>query len=94
MGYRTIPGDPLWREKLMAIKDDQTLRRLAKQLAGFLKELHSISLETNVADLPVQDTVEEWGRMYADIRVYLFPLYAIFYSSLDEQPFRGFSKQA
>ena len=72
MGYRMIPGEPLWREKFATIQDDITLQRLADQLANFLKELHSIPVESLIEDLPVQDGPEEWARMYAEVQKYLY----------------------
>ncbi len=72
MGYRLLPGEPLWREKLAAITDDQTLQGLANQLGGFLKELHSIPLDRMTKNLPVQDGLAEWARMYSEIRLGLY----------------------
>ncbi|MCI0397017.1 MAG: phosphotransferase [Chloroflexi bacterium] len=73
MGYRMIPGAPLWQETFRAIQDEQTLQRLAGQLAGFLKELHSIPAGVVGTDLPVNDTPAEWAKLYAEIRSLLFP---------------------
>jgi aminoglycoside 2''-phosphotransferase len=72
MGYRIIPGEPLWREKLAAITDNQTLQRLANQLASFLKELHNIPINSVTENLPVQDGPDEWAKMYADIQHNLY----------------------
>jgi aminoglycoside 2''-phosphotransferase len=74
MGYRMIPGEPLWRETLDDIDDDETLQRLAAQLAGFLAGLHALPAESVGADLPIYDRPDEWAKMYADIRRHLFPL--------------------
>jgi aminoglycoside 2''-phosphotransferase len=74
MGYRMIPGEPLWRETLDAIDDDETRQRLATQLADFLRELHAIRPESIGAGLPNYDGLDEWAKMYADIRNHLFPL--------------------
>jgi aminoglycoside 2''-phosphotransferase len=73
MGYRMIPGAPLWCETLATITDEPTLQRLADQLAGFLKALHRLPVESVSDDLPVQDGPEEWAQLYADIRQHLFP---------------------
>lgn len=73
MGYRQIPGEPLWRETFQNITDDQTLQRLATQLAEFLKELHSIPIEKIRTDLPIHDSRDEWAELYADFRQHLFP---------------------
>ena len=42
MGYLSIPGTPLWRDVLPAIRDEAVCDHLAAQLAGFLLDLHSI----------------------------------------------------
>lgn len=73
MGYRMIPGEPLWRERLQAIEDEETLQRLADQLALFLKELHSIPVGDAVADFPVEDRPEEWAQLHAEFRRHLYP---------------------
>ena len=72
MGYRIIHGEPLWREKLAGITDDQTLQRLANQLARFLKELHNLPVEGVFENLPIHDGPDEWAKMYADIQQGLY----------------------
>ena len=71
-GYPMLPGEPLWRETLEGIPDEDTLQRLADQLAGFLKELHSIPIAEAGADLPVHETREQWAALYHDIQQHLF----------------------
>lgn len=73
MGYEKIPGEPLWRETLHSIEDDEQIQNLAIQLAGFLKELHSIPVEMFGTDLPINDSREEWAALYAEFREHLFP---------------------
>lgn len=72
MGYPKIPGQPLWYETFQAITGVETLQQLAGQLAGFLKELHSIPVERFDPDLPVHDGPAEWASLYDDIRRHLF----------------------
>lgn len=72
IGYRIILGEPLWHETLATITDEQTLQRLANQLGNFLKELHSIPIDTITEDLPVKDSVDEWAEMYSEIRLNLY----------------------
>lgn len=72
MGYRMLPGHPLWRDRLQRIDDDDVLQRLAAQLAGFLKELHSIPVAEMGTDIPVNDSLEEATQLYAEIRTHLF----------------------
>jgi len=72
MGYVMIPGEPLWHEKLATIEDDQTLQRLANQLGSFLKELHSMPIESLTENLFVKDRIDEWASMYHEIRLNLY----------------------
>jgi aminoglycoside 2''-phosphotransferase len=72
MGYRKLAGEPLWRETFRAIDDDGTLERLASQLGGFLKELHSIPAASIGCELPVLDTDIKCADLYARIREKLF----------------------
>ena len=73
LGYRKIPGDPLWRDTLETIEDEKTLDSLAKQLEVFLKELHNIPFSILKVKLPRLDTYEETLHIYARIREKLFP---------------------
>jgi aminoglycoside 2''-phosphotransferase len=73
IGYRMLPGEPLWSDTFESITDEETLNRLAAQLAGFLQELHTIPLDVVGRDLPVHDGPDDWARMYAEIRQHLFP---------------------
>ncbi len=72
MGYPMIPGAPLWRETLAAIKDEKILDRLAVQLAGFLKALHSTPA-AEITDRPAGETHESWSAMYTAMRDQLYP---------------------
>jgi aminoglycoside 2''-phosphotransferase len=74
VGYRMLPGQPLWRATLLAIDDEAVVERLARQLAGFLSALHRLPLaEAIVGRLPAPDGYAEWGERYARIRARLFP---------------------
>lgn len=73
LGYRLIPGEPLWRETLRAIDDDATLDALAAQLAGFLRALHGVPFEqASACQLPVADTRQECLDVYTRVREKLF----------------------
>lgn len=72
MGYRMIPGEPLWNETVDAIGDGETLRRLATQLADFLRALHSVPVSTIGLDLPITDDAHYWSDMYGAFRQELF----------------------
>jgi aminoglycoside 2''-phosphotransferase len=71
-GHPMLPGETLWQETLEGIPDEETLQRLADQLAGFLKGLHSIPLPAAGTDLPLHETRQEWSALYQDIRQHLF----------------------
>ena len=74
VGYRMIPGRPLWRDEFGTITDRQALRRMAIQLAEFLYELHHVPADSVIPiDLPRYETESEWASMYTRIRDNLFP---------------------
>ena len=81
VGYRMIPGEPLWRDTFRAIDSQEAVSRLAGQVAGFLQTLHSVPVKAlhGVAveevlgiELPVHDTYEESADIYARIQEKLF----------------------
>lgn len=73
IGYQMIPGEPLWRRTLRAIRDEETLEALAAQLAGFLNALHAVPHRQVIGcELPVSDTREECMDIYARIQDKLF----------------------
>jgi aminoglycoside 2''-phosphotransferase len=73
IGYRRIPGVPLYREALAAIHDLDAVRGMAAQLASFLRTLHHLELADLPADLPVRDGVGQWEVLYTGIQEMLFP---------------------
>jgi aminoglycoside 2''-phosphotransferase len=73
MGYRKIPGEPLWRETLEKPNHEPLLDKLAIQLGTFLKALHSIPITDIHCKLPRLDTCEETSEIYTRIRNKLFP---------------------
>jgi aminoglycoside 2''-phosphotransferase len=77
MGYRMLPGEPLWRDILQSIEDDEVLQRLADQLAGFLKELHSIPIESVGTELPVHDSVADTSKLMRRYALISFVLCAL-----------------
>lgn len=73
VGYEMIKGEPLWRETVSSITEEAVLQKLATQIAMFLKELHSISVEDSIAvSLPLLDTREEWLDLYKRIQAKLY----------------------
>ena len=74
MGYRLIPGQPLWRQTFAAL-DEATRTRVACQLGTFLRELHDIPIGEAIAvELPVLARRERWTRLYERVQERLFPL--------------------
>lgn len=71
MGYPLLPGEPLRRDAL-ATAPDADLERLARQLADFLGELHSLPVEL-LPDTTVHDTRDDWAALFAGFRDQLFP---------------------
>ena len=74
MGYRLLPGKPLFRATLNTIANETTLEALARHLGHFLHGLHHLSTAALGLDLPVHDALAESRKFYSDIREHLFPL--------------------
>ena len=73
VGYRMIPGEPLWRQTFRAIGDDESLGALATQLTTFLWELHHVPPgEAIGCELPVCDSREQCLDIYTRIQDKLF----------------------
>ena len=60
MGYRLLPGKPLWRPAILGERDERVLDTWAQQLAGFLKELHALPADEFTDGWPASDSVGEW----------------------------------
>ncbi len=73
MGYRFLPGEPLWPERLRALSDEKQIQHIADQLAAFLQQLHTISVEKLEVKLPDFRGREEWKDLYIRFRNKLFP---------------------
>ena len=73
MGYRLLPGEPLWPGTLYAIKDEGLLQHIANQLATFLYQLHTTQVEELMVQLPDFQGCAEWADMYDRFRDKLFP---------------------
>ncbi|GHO85280.1 phosphotransferase family protein [Dictyobacter formicarum] len=74
VGYRMLAGQPFWRQTFLAITDEETLDRLARQLALFLQQLHSIPVSTLPADaLPLFNTYAECLDIYTRMHERCFP---------------------
>jgi aminoglycoside 2''-phosphotransferase len=74
IGYRMISGEPLRRETFLEIYNEKTIDNLAQQLGGFLKELHTVPVQTAIkCSLTLSDTYNEWADIYGRIREKCFP---------------------
>ena len=69
MGYRMLPGKPLWREDFATIAA-RCGDTIACQLAGFLYALHHTPAPS--ITLPLADARQEWVELYARIQAQLF----------------------
>jgi aminoglycoside 2''-phosphotransferase len=74
MGYKLLPGKPLFREILIEITDEITLEVMAQQLADFLRGLHTLSPAVLGLDLPLPDKLAEFKTFFSNIKEHLFPL--------------------
>jgi aminoglycoside 2''-phosphotransferase len=73
MGYRLIPGEPLWTETLDGC-DEDAVGRIADQLGAFLHELHARPYATVISvTLPVSDTAAEWRHFLGRVQSALYP---------------------
>jgi aminoglycoside 2''-phosphotransferase len=67
VGYKKIPGEPLWRSSI----HQTNVYKLAKQLSRFLEELHIISPVVSVGERV--DGYAKWSNLYDRIKIKLFP---------------------
>jgi aminoglycoside 2''-phosphotransferase len=70
--YRLLPGSPLWREEMTSLEDTGR-RQAAEDLALFLRELHSISVETVLSHAQHSSGVEEMEDLYKRLETKVFP---------------------
>jgi aminoglycoside 2''-phosphotransferase len=72
LGYVRLPGQPLWRETLLA-QSEPAQTTIAKQLGHFLQALHATPTESLGVALPIQDTHQSWTGLHTRIVEKLFP---------------------
>ena len=74
MAYAMLPGEPLLPDRFAKLRKDPSLeRRIAADLAGFLRALHKIvPTELGLADVEA-DARAAWARYFAAIQERLFP---------------------
>ena len=73
MGYRLIPGRPLYREVLNNIKNKASLYGFARQLADFLSSLHHLTSSMIDLDLPLLDMPAWVHTFYTEAHEHLYP---------------------
>ena len=73
VGYRKLPGDLLWREGFAQISDEETVDRLATDIASFLLRLHAIPVSR--VDIPQQpsDSQDGWRELFNRIQTVVYP---------------------
>ena len=73
VGYRKLPGSPLWPEEFGRIGDEGTIDRLAMDIASFLQALHAVPPET--VDIPQEpsDSPAVWREMFGRFEQVVFP---------------------
>jgi len=73
VGYRKLPGSPLWPADFRRIADARTIDRLAAGIASFLQALHAVPPET--VDIPQEpsDSPAVWREMFARFEQVVFP---------------------
>lgn len=69
MGYEMLPGEPLGYSDVT----DANRPVLARQLAGFLHELHDVPLHELPAEIETGELPVAWARFYRDVCDHLFP---------------------
>ncbi len=73
VGYRKLPGEPLWPEAFRQISDEETIERLAADAAGFLQALHAIPPASIDFPLEPADTRAGWREIFARVERIVFP---------------------
>ena len=73
VGYRKLPGRPLWPEEFRRINDEGTVNRLAADIASFLQALHAVPLETVAIPQEPSDSPAVWREIFGRIEQVVFP---------------------
>jgi aminoglycoside 2''-phosphotransferase len=72
VGYAMIAGEPLWRDCFQSIASLGIRKRMAIQLAEFLRELHQFDVGIIPTPLHRYETRDEWNDLYGRIQNHLF----------------------
>jgi aminoglycoside 2''-phosphotransferase len=73
MGYRMLPGTPLWREVVDTMAEDRARDHMATQLAEFLNALHTLPVAALGGDVPIRDDANWWANLFAQFQDQLYP---------------------
>jgi aminoglycoside 2''-phosphotransferase len=73
-GYRILPGIPLWKNDMSCLDTNQ-IRKAAEVLAVFLKELHSLPLESELSSIQHSESTcyEEMSDLYERLKTKIYP---------------------
>jgi len=71
MGYPILPGQPITYDTLTH-QPESVVRPLAKQLADFLRALHTTPPPSSVSNLPIDGTPDTWRKIFEAIREKLY----------------------
>ncbi len=73
VGYRKLPGGPLWPDVFAGIGDEETIDHLAADIASFLQALHAIPPDT--VDIPQEpsDSPAIWREILGRIKQIVYP---------------------
>ena len=72
MGYKILPGRPLFRSVLEKITDEAILDSFARQLGDFLHELHRLSRAQTGLEIPIRDELEKARELFSNLERHLY----------------------
>ncbi len=73
VGYRKLPGEPLWPEVFAEIGDEGTIDRLAADIASFLQALHAIPPDAVAIPQEPSDSSTGWRELFGWMEQVVFP---------------------
>ncbi len=73
VGYRKLPGEPLWPEAFAGIGDEGTIDRLAADIASFLRALHAIPPDAVAIPQEPSDSPAGWRELFGRMEQVVFP---------------------
>ena len=72
VGYRKLPGSPLWPEAFARIGDGGTIDRVATDIASFLQALHAIPPDTVDISQEPSDSPAVWREIFGRVEQVVF----------------------